>query len=521
VKTPKVASDQAFSEEAGSDVTTVAKGGAVQLTGLITQRTLSLGFIALAVRLLGAAGYGVYRQVYQILQIGSMLAPGGFQWAAVRFIARARALGEHGKVRGTSRVALIGAGTVGTLLFAALFLGARPLANALEETVSGRAQLAFLLRLGAAFIPLYAITSVLRNVTQAYKTMVPSVLVDNIIQPVAFILISVGALLLGFGVTGAVWGLPVSAGVGLLAAIWYYHRMLTPKEREARPVSEVGPIFRFALPQAGVNLFSIQALGLGVIILGLFRSDREVGLFAIALSVQTMATVFLSGIVNIWAPVVSELYSRGEIARLASLYKTINRWVATFSLPIFALLIIEPHLITRVFAGKSGIGAASLVALLAIGNIVFVASGPSGILMSMSGRPGITFINSVIAVALYLGFGIWLVPAYGAVGMALVDSGVTIVTNVARVVQARIFVGIHPYGRSFAKPVVATVLGVLTLLAWKHFLQPGMLLEVVGIAVAGIVYLGALQLMGISPEERYVFDRIRSRVFKTRSAIEG
>ena len=504
-----------FSDEVTSDVTTVAKGGAVQLFGLITKRALSMGFLALAVRILGAAGYGVYRQVYQVLQIGGLLGPGGFQWAAVHFISGARARQEHGKVRGTARVSLTGAATVSLILFAALYLGAAPLAAALEETQLLRGQLASLFRVGALFIPLYAIASVLRNCTQAYKTMVPSVIVDNIVQSVAWILISVGAMLAGFGVKGAVWGLTLSAGVGLLAAVFYYRRMLTLPERRAVAESEIGPIVRFAIPQAGVNLFSIQALGLGIIILGLFRDNHEVGLFAIALSVQTMATVFFSGIVNIWAPIVSDLYSRGEINRLGSLYKTINRWVATFSLPIFALLILEPRLITRVFAGQSGLGAATLVALLAIGNIFFVVSGPSGTLISMIGRPGIALITSIIAVGLYLGLGIWIVPVYGAVGMALVDSGVTIAVNVARLIIARILIGIHPYGWSFAKPVGATAVGIVVLIAWKHFLHPGMVLELVGIMIAGLLYLGTLQLMGVSPEERYVLDRIRSRVFKT------
>jgi hypothetical protein len=39
-------------------------------------------------------------------------------------------------------------------------------------------------------------------------------------------------------------------------------------------------------------------------------------------------------------------------------------------------------------------------------------------------------------------------------------------------------------------------------------------LEVAGIAVAGVVYILVLRVMGLDPEERYVWERIRERLFK-------
>ena len=80
-------------------------------------------------------------------------------------------------------------------------------------------------------------------------------------------------------------------------------------------------------------------------------------------------------------------------------------------------------------------------------------------------------VNSAVGVALYVAGGFWVVPDHGAVGMAAVDAVVTAVINSARVVEAKLLVGVQPFGKSFAKPVIATAVGTATVLLWK--LVPG------------------------------------------------
>jgi O-antigen/teichoic acid export membrane protein len=156
------------------------------------------------------------------------------------------------------------------------------------------------------------------------------------------------------------------------------------------------------------------------------------------------------------------------------------------------------------------------VAILAIGNFFYTGTGPTGYVISMTGRPGVNFVNSVIAVLLYIGLGFLIVPKYGAIGMAIVDSAVTASINTVRVIQAKVLVGVQPFGRSFIKPVVATLAGSAFLLLWSRFADERWWLEVAGIAIAAGIYIGVLRAMGLDPEERHVWERIRKRAFKRR-----
>ena len=161
--------------------------------------------------------------------------------------------------------------------------------------------------------------------------------------------------------------------------------------------------------------------------------------------------------------------------------------------------------------------AAPVVAVLALGNIFYTGTGPTGYVISMSGHPGLNFANSIVAVAVYILAGIAVVPDHGALGMAVVDAGVTMLINSIRVLEAWMLIGIHPFGRSFLKPVVSTLAGAAVLLLWKLIPGDAALVELAGIAVAACTYVGLLRAFGLDAEERLVWNRIAGRLFRRRA----
>jgi O-antigen/teichoic acid export membrane protein len=507
------APEHRLSAEAADDIKVMARGGATQIVGQITQRSISFFFTVAATNILGVAGYGLYRKAQQVLAVVGQVGLAGFNYSAMRFIARARARGDVGGVRGAARTGVAGTVIASAVVVIAVVVFAGPLAASFSSARADPDDLERLLRIGALYIPAFAVLQVLRYCSQAYKTMVPSVVAGNIIQPIVRFVLGVALLLMGFGVVGAVTSLVVSMAVAALAAGWLLVRVMTPEEKAATARYEPGAMTRFALAQGGASLLGVQSLGLGILVLSALSGNRDVGLFAVGLSLQGPGGVFLSGIVNIWAPVVSDLYERGEIARLDALYKTITRWILTFALPVYAALILESDLFVKFF-GEGARDAAPIVAILALGNIFYSGTGPTGYVLSMSGRPGINFINSIVAVAVYAALGIVVVPRYGVVGMAWVDAGVTTLVNLVRVVQAKVLVGVQPFGRSILKPVFATMVGAAVLLAWRLVPGSGIVVRIAGLVVATGAYLLVLRALGLDPEERYVWQRIRSRATK-------
>lgn len=514
MKSPALSPDRrdAPARGAAADARTVAKGGGIQVLGQFLNKGLTFVFVAVAVRVLGAAGYGLYREVFQILTIATMVAGGGFPNGALRFVARGRALKLHGAIRGAVRTTAWATVASSTVVVAVMLIALDPLARAFAD--GNAEEVADLLLLGIAFVPLYALMQVYRSATQAYKTMVPSVVIGNIVQPLTRMAVGIVVLLLGFGVAGAISALVLSAALSMLAGIWYFGRLMTPAERSAPVVKEVGPILRFSFPQAGVTMLSTSSLGLGIILVGLFGTDEQVGLFGVAQALQLAGNMFLTSIVAIFSAVAVGLHEKGEWGRLESIYQTTNRWVATFGFPVLMALIVMPEFFALLLGGSEAADAAAIIPLLAIGNLFYVGTGPCGNLLSMTGRPGLNLVNSVVSVALYVGLGVWLVPIHGAVGMAWVDLGVTALVNIARVVEIKVILGVQPFGRSFLKPVVATAVAGATLFLWTRIADASFVANAGGLVLFALVYLVALRLQGIDAEEREVYDTFKGRLTK-------
>lgn len=154
----------------------------------------------------------------------------------------------------------------------------------------------------------------------------------------------------------------------------------------------------------------------GVIMLGMMRSDVEVGYYSIAVKLATLTTFILNAINSMAAPKFSELYHSGNIDDLFYVaYKSAKLifWTTT---PIIIGLIIAGRLVLTHIFGQEFEEAYSALVLLTFGQFVNSISGATGIFMNMTGNQK-HFRDIMFFVALAnVGLSILLIPRYGIVG---------------------------------------------------------------------------------------------------------
>lgn len=156
----------------------------------------------------------------------------------------------------------------------------------------------------------------------------------------------------------------------------------------------------------------------GVILLGIFRSEAEVGYYAIAVKLATLTTFVLQAINSMAAPRFSELYHSGKIDELLYVAKKSAKLIFWTSAPIlFVLLILGKFLLGLLFGQEFAIAYLAL-AFLVIGQFINSISGSTGLFMNMTGHEkqfrNIIAITSFINVALNLA----LIPNFGINGSA-------------------------------------------------------------------------------------------------------
>lgn len=202
--------------------------------------------------------------------------------------------------------------------------------------------------------------------------------------------------------------------------------------------AERGKISRWLLLGA---LIETAALNADVILVGLMMNLESSAIYFNAFRTAGLMTLFTFAIELVIAPMVAQHFHAGEM-RKAQAITALCSWAGfAFSLVIFAGFVGFGDPILSLFGPAYAEGTLVLI-LLAFGLLFDAATGPSKIVMMMTGheRPYVTIFGSIMA----LGFlvQIAVIPAFGIVGAAAANMGARIVAQLAIALWCRYRIGL-------------------------------------------------------------------------------
>jgi O-antigen/teichoic acid export membrane protein/Mrp family chromosome partitioning ATPase len=473
-----------------------ARGGGLNLVGAVCNQAALLGVTLLVARRLGRVDVGVYAQAYAFLALLSPLSMIGLTHGLTRFVAVYLAERDPGAVRGTVRLGLAASTLVASAVGAALFAAAPLLARgAFSEP-----RLTVPLQFVALALPASAFTNAALAATQGYRTMKPFALIGLIFEPVARLLLAGALLLAGMGLRGVMLALLVSnLGAAVLAAL-ALRRVMGPQT--APPTYTPSRLFSFSTMSWSAGLASTALIWADILLLGLLGNSAQVGVYNVATRLVQLATFVMLPINAAFAPRIADLDARGRTESLRHAYQLAESWIVRLSLPGFVLLMVFPADLLTLFGRGFAIGAA-VTMILAVGKFVDAATGPCGLMLNMSGRPGLNVLDNLVGLVLNVVLNLLLIPRFGIVGSAVAWAVSLCLVNGARVVQVWMAMRMLPFERSAAKGLLAGAAALVAALAVRATLQrPAQLL--VGAAVVAVVYLAALLAQGLTAEDRLV-----------------
>jgi O-antigen/teichoic acid export membrane protein/Mrp family chromosome partitioning ATPase len=480
-----------------------ARGGGLNLVGALCNQAALLGVTLLVARRLGRVDVGVYAQAYAFLALLSPLAMMGLTQGLTRFVAVHLAERDPGAVRGTIRLGV----TVSTLIacaIGAVLFAAAPL---LAQVAFSEPRLTVPLQFVALTLPASAFTNAALAATQGYRTMKPFALIGLIFEPVARLLLAGALLVAGMGLRGVMIALLASNLSAAALAALALRRVMGPPT--APPTYTPGKLFSFSAVSWSAGLASTALIWADILLLGLLGSSGQVGVYTVATRLVHLATFVMLPINAAFAPRVADLEARGDTASLRHTYQLAESWIIRLSLPAFVLLMVFPADLLALFGKGFAVGAA-VTMILAVGKFVDAATGPCGLMLNMSGRPGINVLDNLVGLVLNVVLNLLLIPRYGIVGSAVAWAVSLCLVNGARVVQVWLAMRMLPFERAAAKGLVAGAAALVAALAVRATLQrPAQLL--IGAAVVAVVYLAALLAQGLTAEDRLVLRALLRR----------
>ena len=172
------------------------------------------------------------------------------------------------------------------------------------------------------------------------------------------------------------------------------------------------------------------ALNIDIIFVGLLVAPAAAGVYFNAFRTAGLLTLFMFAITLVVAPMVAQHYHAGEM-RKAQAITALCAWAGfVFSLAVFAGFLLFGEQVMSLFGGNGAEGTLLLI-ILSVGLLFDAATGPSRIVMMMTGheRDYVRIFGAVIVAGMIV--QIPVIMAYGAVGAAVVNTLARITAQLA------------------------------------------------------------------------------------------
>jgi O-antigen/teichoic acid export membrane protein len=491
------------STETEREILGMARGSGLNLVGSTVKHVALVAVTLVLAHQLGRTDVGRYAQAIALLALLETLSMSGVLAGLRRFVAVHVADRDHGALRGTVRLGLSLSTASSVVLGAGLFLAAPWLA----EDVLRDAELLTPVRFVALALPLVTYADAALAATQGFRTMKPSAYIGLLLQPCLQLALT-GLLVPLLGLTGTMIALLASyvAAAGLAAVALL--RLLGPGGQ--RPTYKPRELLGFSTVNWLSTLASTGLLWADTLLLGVFLSSADVGLYNVATRLITMATFVLPAVITAFAPRIADLHHRGRTESLARVYAVAASWNVRLTVPIFAVLLAFPRELLSLF-GRGFATAAAVTVILAVGKFIAAATGPCGMMLDMSGRPAWSMANNLAGLIANVLLNLWWIPKYGIIGSAAAWALSLTLINLARIVEVWRLMGMLPFDLASLKGVIAGAGGMVVGLLVNRWL--GLPLDlVVGVPALGLTYLGLVMAFGINAEDRLVFDILTKRI---------
>src|SRR5699024_2189160 len=387
----------------------------------------SFGLQVALARLLSLEDYGSYTYIMAWTGMVSGFASLGFTTSLIRFIPEYVKKEQYGKLKGVIKTS-VGITLICSLLFALIGMGIIVFVPGISNG-SGYSFTSYLLAggilIGLAFLSLFG--SLEKGKKHMFMAHAPRQLFKHL-------LIGTGILLLWFfdgqiDVQLALW---VTFGAVLLLVSWHlltWRKGFTAKVFISETIYKLREWLKVSLPLLLISGFMTILNRTDVIMLGIFSTKAQVGIYNVAYKVATLTSFILIAVNAIAAPTIAELYHEGKMEELQQFARRIAHLIFWPTLVLSAGLVVLSGFILGLF-GKEFVNGKLLLIILLVGQLAHACVGSVGYYLNMNGYEresarvyGVAGLVNIVLNARGIYF-------YGAVGAAVVTTLTTSMWNI-------------------------------------------------------------------------------------------
>jgi O-antigen/teichoic acid export membrane protein len=434
----------------------IVKESGISLVGSVVGTALNYAVLATVTRYLDPEQFGTFAVAQSVVAVSLIFVLCGTPGALDRFIPYYNARNEGGKVRGLLAGTLRLTSWLGLAVVLALLALSRTLSTAVFENDG----LLPVLRMMAFSVPALAWIDLVASSFAGFKELRYRVYTHQLALPLLKIAFALPILALGFGLLGWVWAYLASLLAGSLLAWAFFRRHIWASLRRTPPSAvDFKGVVSYSWPLSINQLVLMLSGHVGVLLLGAFRSETDVGAFRVFIYVVLIMTLVKMSFGRIYKPIVTESLSTGDKKGVLEIHQRVSKWmlIAASFTGLTILFLREDILVLLVPSGYVATTSALLV-LAASGTIVG-SLGPQGMTLEALGNTKFSMVNALLMLSINIGLGFLLIPGYGALGAAIALAIATLAASLAELLEVYALHRIHPFSATYFRGVAVVLCG--------------------------------------------------------------
>jgi O-antigen/teichoic acid export membrane protein len=490
------------------NIATIGKGVSINVVGTLANGILA-SFISLIVaRLFDAETLGIYALAVAIFEFIIFFLSTGLRQGSVRYIALHAGEGRdnltYGAVVSALKIALISALFMGLMLF---------FSSPYLAAFFHKPELTIFLRVLALAIPFFSVSTVFLAATRAVLYMQYTVYVRKVLEPGVKLFLTVIFFLLGWRFLGLALSVSISCALGAVLAYRYFRIAFPWFKQNSKYPSSAKQILNFAIPLTLSSFLSFIIFRSDTFLLGYFETSTDVGVYSAIIQVTVWISAIQVSLNVMIGPIVSDLSSREERAKLKELLRVITRWAFSIAFPLFLFVIFFRNEILQFFGDEFVIGAGSLI-LVSLGQLILAGTGPTELMVLMSGHSKLHLGNNIVLLGIGIPINVVLISKFGVLGASIANLILWATTNLAWLLETYLLLRIHPFSKSLAKPFIAGGFSFMLAFVIRQWFVPTSQLwgNVILVLILGGGYLIFSFAFGLEKEDLLLFHSAKEKL---------
>ena len=434
----------------------ITKGAGIAFLGSLVGLLFAFFTRVLVARYGTESEYGVFSLALVVLNIGVIVATLGLLIGTSRSIGYARAKNDNQKVQGLISASvwftLVASLVLGTVLFLT--------SDIIAEGIFHEPTLGLPLKIFAAAIPFLTLIYIFVSIFRGFDDVKPTVYFRDIFINLLFLLLLLGVTFLVLPFHWVFYAYLISLGISCFLLITYTVKRL-PSPAKISHITLIKPVTKellvFSLPLLGVAILGLVISWADTLMLGLFKTSHEVGLYNVASPLANSISAPLVAMALIYMPVTSGLYAQRLIPEIRRNFSILTKWLCSATLPLFLVMFLFPETVLSFLFGSNYALAANALRILSLGFIISNLLGPNRATLIVMGKSQFTMWATLAAAVLNIGLNIALIPPLGIEGAAIAATVALVSINL--IVSWKIYsLGrIQPLSKNLIKPTLASL----------------------------------------------------------------